>query len=152
MRVVIDASTNEEVRKAVQSIALYDGKSRIAVENAINKSVKRMAGNAKKRVPVRRGALKASIFSSFTKQPLQGCFGAKKPHAHLMEYGVRATLVVSKKKKPLRFFPAGTMGAVYSRSARIPARKARPFIMPAYEEGKPCLFDMLKKALQGGAK
>lgn len=38
--------------------------------------------------------------------------------------------------------------AVYSKSARVPARKARPFLAPAFEEEAPRIIADVKKEIE----
>ena len=50
-----------ELRAAIDSLKIYDATKRIALENAIDYSVKDMAKVARQKVPVDSGRLKKSI-------------------------------------------------------------------------------------------
>ena len=145
MRLDIKPS-NKELQDALRSISAYDAKSRLRIEAAVEKSVKEMARLAKSRVPVKSGALKKSVFSSFRKLGCSGYFGAKAPHAHLVEFGVRAAVAKPKKKEALRI--VDTSLSRFSEEAEIPARGNRPFVRPSYEQERPELMRELKKAVQ----
>ncbi len=146
------------IREALKTIRMYDGKTRLGLERAINNGIKRMAASAKRRVLVGRGTLKKSIFSSFrkyeyyTRGPV-GYFGAKAPHAHLIEKGVAKSEVKPDRKKALRITGknivenASSM-VIFAARATIPSRRGRPFIEPAYEEERLQLIRDIKKAAQ----
>jgi hypothetical protein len=136
--------SNKELQEALKSISIYDAKSRLRIEAAVEKSVKEMARLAKSRVPVESGALRKSVFSSFHKIGCVGYFGAKAPHAHLVEFGVKAVTVKPKKKKWLRF----NDGYTYTKWSNLPARRGRPFVRPSYEQERPELIREIKKAVQ----
>ena len=138
--------TNKELQEALKSISIYDAKSRLRIEAAVEKSVKEMARLAKSRVPVESGALRKSVFSSFHKIGCVGYFGAKAPHAHLVEFGVKAATVKPKKKEALRTADASLIR--FSEKAKIPARGGRPFVRPSYEQERPELIREIKKAVQ----
>jgi len=147
-----------EVQEAIKAIRMYDGKARLGLERAINNGIKRMADSAKRRVPVGRGTLKKSIFSSFRKHEYYasgpvGYFGAKKPHAHLIEMGVARSEVKPDRKKALRITGTNIMEnassmVIFAARATIPSRRAQPFIEPAYDEERPQLIRDVKKAAQ----
>lgn len=136
-----------ELRAAIDSLKIYDGKKRLALEDAIDDSVKDMAKVAKQKVPVDSGKLKKSIFSKMNRKIFTGYFGAKAHHAHLIEFGAKASTEKAKDKKALVFYP-GYAVQIFSRSADIPAREAHPFITPAYDEVYPKLIRRIKKAMQ----
>lgn len=141
---------NGEIAKALKSISTFDGKTRIKIENAVNNTVRAMARLAKQKVPRRTGRLEDSVFSSFRKGECVGYFGARRQNAHLIEGGVKASVVKPKKKngkKVLRFYPYYVGAPVYRRRMNIPARPARPFVKPAYDDELPRLFNRLRKAL-----
>lgn len=138
---------NEDIRKTLNQIAFYDGKARLRVEAALAKGAHDMAKDAKAKVPVDSGVLKRSVFSNFKKVGLEATFGAKKPHAHLIEYGVKQSSAAPKRKKAMRI--ADTIAIRYTRkSVIIPARPAHPFIEPAFESGVSDVVRDVKKAVQ----
>lgn len=139
-----------ELQEAIGAIKIYDGKSRLRLEASISNGVKRMAAAAKRRVPVDKGTLKKSIFSSFRKTTANGgpigYFGAKAYHAHLVEMGVRETRVRPDKKKALRIIDSNAIR--FAARAKIPSRAAHPFIVPAYEEERARLISDIKRAVK----
>lgn len=146
MRVDVTASS-AAIRKALGDISIYDAKSRLGLENAINKAVKRMAYRTRARVPRRRGALRRSIFMSFSRVKCAGEFGAKKPHAHLVERGTRGHWVKPNKKKALKIVDQHVRRFV-RRAVYIPAIPARPFVEPAYKAEEPKLIDEIAKVMK----
>lgn len=136
--------SNKELREALSSISIYDAKARLRIESAVETTVKEMARLAREKVPVRSGQLKKSIFSSFKKVGCTGYFGAKAPHAHLIEMGVSASQTKLKTKKLLKF----NEGQTFIKSAEIPKRSERPFIRPAYEQERPAFIRRLAEAVR----
>lgn len=145
MRLDIKPS-NKELQNALKSISAYDARSRLRIEAAVERSVKEMARLAKSRVPVQSGGLKKSVFSSFHKIGCVGYFGAKAPHAHLIEFGVKALTILPKKKEALRTVDSSVIR--FAEKVDIPVRGNRPFIRPSYEQERPELIRELKKAVQ----
>ena len=145
MRLEITPS-NKELHDALKSISIYDAKSRLRIEAAVEKSVKEMARLAKSRVPVKSGALKKSVFYLIQKAGPVGYFGAKAPHGHLVEFGVKASTVRPKNKGVLRTVYSSIVSFITK--ADIPARGSRPFIRPSYEQERPELIRELKRAVQ----
>lgn len=146
------------IRETLKAIRMYDGKTRLGLERAINNGIKRMAASAKRRVPVGRGTLKKSIFSSFRKHEYYasgpvGYFGAREPHAHLIERGVTRSEVNPDKKKALAITGTNIVEnassmVIFAARATIPSRRAQPFIEPAYDEERLQLIRDIKKAAQ----
>ena len=146
MQVDVTASS-EAIRRALRQISVYDARTRIGLETAIHNSVKRMAYGAKSRVPRAQGTLRKSISSSFKTQTCEGKFMAKKPHAHLVEYGTKAHWVQPTKKKALRMVGLGIVRFV-QRKVLIPAIPARPFMAPAYRADEPRLIAEIEDLLR----
>lgn len=146
MRVDVTASA-KSIREAINKIAWYDAKSRLGLENAINNTTRRMAYRAKSKVPRGRGVLRNSIYSSMKKGLLRGEFGARKPHAHLIEYGTKAYTVKPKNKKVLRIIDQNVIRFT-SKTITIPAKPARPFIEPAYKAEEPKFLANVEKVLK----
>jgi len=135
---------NKELKEALDSISAYDGRSRLRIEAAVEKTVQEMARLAREKVPVKSGGLKKSIFSSFKKIGCIGYFGAKAPHAHLIELGTDAHTVKPKKKKALLFGE----GKFFTKFAEIPKRTGRPFVRPAFEQERPTFIKRLAEAVK----
>lgn len=135
-----------ELRAAIDSLKIYDATKRIALENAIEDSVKDMAKVARQKVPVDSGKLKKSIFSKMNRKIFTGYFGAKAHHAHLIERGAKASTTKPKNQKVLAFSTGGAQ--VFATFANIPARSAQPFVRPAYNEVLPKLIQRIRRAMQ----
>lgn len=146
MRVDVTASS-KSIQEAINKIAWYDGKSRIGLEKAIGSATKRMAYKAKSGVPRGRGTLRNSIYASMKKGQMRGEFGAKKPHAHLLEYGTKPYTVEPVNRKRLRIVDHNVIRFT-SKKVTIPARPARPFIEPAYKTEEPKFLADVEKVLK----
>lgn len=149
-----------ELGKAIDQISAYDGKTALRVENAIQSGAKNIASGAKRRVPVKSGGLKKSIVSRFGRNKygrgvIEAEVAARKPHAHLVEFGARATVVKPKTKKALRIIDkgmfegtGGQFGASFAERATIPRRAAHPYMRPAFENEKPALIRAVQEAVK----
>lgn len=131
-----------ELSKALGSIKVWDGKTRLAVEAALKKGTDNIHRQAKQRAAVRTGAMKRTLKKSFSTSKLEGRVFSNKPYAHLVEYGAKAAHVRPKKKKALRF-PSGD----FSMKAEIPKRNPKPFMRPAYDYCEPDIIKDVKKAV-----
>ncbi len=145
MRVDVTASS-AAIRRAIGQIRWYDANSRLGAERAIHSAVRRMAYRAKASVPRGRGVLRDSIYYSMKKALLRGEFGAKKPHAHLVEYGTTAHKTVLKNRKALRFNVGGK--ELFRHSTQVPSIRGRPFMKPAYEAEEPKFLADIEKVLR----
>lgn len=136
--------------QAIKKLKLYDSKSRKKIEAAISKAGRNIRDGAKTRVPVRTGTLRDSIGARFNGGKMQSVVKAdygKAPHAHLIEFGVRQTVIVPKKKQVLKFSVGGE--TVYTKkSITLPARKARPFMNPAFQAEKPKIEAEIEKIIK----
>lgn len=146
MRVDVTASS-QAIREAMSKIDWYDAKSRIGLENAIGSAVRRMAYRAKAKVPRNTGSLRNSIYTSMKKQLLRGEFGAKKPHAHFIEYGTKSHTVQPVNRKRMRMADRNVIRFT-SKKVTVPAQPARPFIEPAYKAEEPKLLADIEKVLK----
>lgn len=144
-----------EVNEAIRKIKMYDGKSRLRVENAVEWGMKTTANQAEIRVPVKSGNLKKSISQKFQAEPLEAYVYARKPkgsHAHLVELGAKALTIVSKKKasggkrSPMAF--AGNGGKAFAHCVKIKARRPKPFLAPAFEATRPHILRRVRNAVQ----
>lgn len=133
---------NSDITKALERIQLYSKKMPLAVENAVSGSAKAIARGGKQRVRVKSGKLKKSIGSSFDLKKCEGKAFVKMPHAHLIEFGAKASVAKPKAKKALK------INGKFFGKAKIPERRAFPFMKPAYEEEKPALLKKIKEAVQ----
>nr|DAQ56348.1 MAG TPA: Minor capsid protein [Caudoviricetes sp.] len=140
----------EGLDEAIHKLKLYDAKNSKAIAKAISKSGRNIRDDAKSHVPVRTGTLRDSLAARFKSSDLQSVVKAdykKAPHAHLIEYGVEASIVKSKKQTALKFTDGITIK--YARGPiKLPARKARPFMNPAFQSEKPKVENEIKKILK----
>ena len=142
-----------EIQKALNQISAYDGKTAQKVEEAVQKSTQNIGKGAKRRVPVLSGSLKKSISTSFNKQTVTGTIAARKPHAHLVEFGASETVSTPETKKALAV-DGGSYGPLqaghkqFAAKAKIPKRREHPFMRPSYEDEKPNLIRNVTKAVQ----
>ena len=134
--------TSSDLTKAMSSISAWDGKTRLAIENALQDSTKNIARGAKQKVAQRSGKLKKSIKTGFDRRKPEGLVKAK---THIVEFGAKAHIVRAKNKKALSISAGGDL--LLRKSAKIPARKGRPFIKPAFDAEEPKLISNMKKVL-----
>lgn len=137
--------TSNDLTKTLGSISAWDGKTRLAVENALQNGTKAVARGAKQRVAQRSGKLKKSIKTGFDRRKPEGMVRAKTPYAHIVEFGSKSYTLRAKNKKALTI-PGGS-ALVLRKSAKIPARKGRPFIEPSFEAEEPKIVSSMKKVL-----
>lgn len=135
-----------ELNKALKQIAFWDCKTRLKVEDALSRGTKRVAADARRKVPRRTGTLRKSIKISFKRRTCTGLVKAMAHHAHLIENGVKASIAEPQKKTVLRFRSGGKL--YYRKWTRIPARRARPFMKPAYDANVGKIIDDIKKAVK----
>lgn len=138
--------TSNDLTKALSDISAWDGRTRLAVENVLQDSTKNIARSAKQKAAVRSGKLKKSIKTGFDRRKPEGLIKAKTPYAHIVEFGAKAHIVKAKNKKALTIFAGGE--ELLRKYAKIPARKGRPFIKPAFEQEEPKLISNMKKVLK----
>jgi len=131
-----------EIQQTLSKIKTYDVMTAARIEQSIDHSTKAIATGAKNRVPVRTGKLKKNISSRFDHRTITGYVSAKTPYAHLVEFGAKAASVKPVKKKAL-LFKGG-----YSAKANVPARTAKPYMRPSFEEEKPNLIRNVKEAVK----
>lgn len=145
-RVFVDVPNLNE---AVAKIGAYNGKAALKVEEAVADSTKAIGAGAKSRIRSVTGNLKKSIKTKFDKKNCVGEVYAKSPkgnHAHLIEFGVKASIAKPTSKKAMTINAGGQ--TVFRKKARIPARAARPFLRPAFEDEKPNLIRNVEKAVK----
>lgn len=80
-----------------------------------------------------------------TEENRKGWLKLKPPYAHIVEFGAKAHIVRAKNKKALSISAGGDL--LLRKSAKIPARKGRPFIKPAFDAEEPKLISNMKKVL-----
>lgn len=145
-----------ELARALDQIGAYDGKSRIGIEDAIRNSTKAIKAGAKYRAPRSSGALRKAISSrvavnKYGRGGIEGYVSARKPYAHLVEFGARAVTIVPKNKKAMTLAASG--GAAYglnefAAKVDVPTRAEHPFMRPAFEAEKPALIRAIAEAVK----
>jgi len=118
-----------ELSNAINSIDLYDGKTRLKVEDVLNQGAKWVANGARQRVAVRSGKTKNSIKSSLSRPKLESYVKATTPQAHLVEFGVKPHSLDKGAKRKVMVIN----GHPVSGKIMHPGTKARPFMKPAFE-------------------
>lgn len=114
---------------------------RAEIAQSIERTAKAIVEDAKARVPVETGTLKAAMDYRVAKNGLTATLGIRRKTAkrdafygHMVEFGTRAHQVKVKSK---RILMDGKAGKVFGARVTIPALPARPFLTPAFEAAKP---------------
>lgn len=142
-----------EIAEELNKIRAYDGKSRLRIEEAVAGSTKSIGRGSRQRAPKRSGKLSKRIVTRFNRKGPTGTIAARTPYAHLPEFGAKATKVARRRKKAMTI-GGGSYGPLqpgqthFATKANIPARKARPYMRPAFEDEKPNLIRNIKGAVQ----
>ena len=155
MAVFVTTFRTEGLSECLRDIDKYNARCRLAVEGALRRGTKRVARGARRRVPSKSGNLKRSITSSFKTTTLVGYARAKQPHAHLVEFGAKPVDNVRPKKAKYLQIPTddltrykGDKKYLYLKKVDIPKRKAKPFMLPAFNDEKDNIVADVKKGLQ----
>lgn len=134
------------INKALRQISVFDGKTRLKVERAVKNGTQAVGRAARKNVPVKTGALRKSIKTSFKSRAIVGEAKAMSPVAHLIEYGAKSAIIMPKNKKALTIDDYGVRR--YAAKARIPARRAHPFLKPAYDAKRDKIIKDVEEAVK----
>lgn len=147
----------EGLDEAIKDLESYDTESGKKIRKAISRGGRKVASQARFRVPVRSGKLKKFIKARFDANRIESVVKAGTRYAHLVEYGAAATAVRAKRQKNLvmrwydragraRFAAMGkspTGGTV-----KIPKRHAQPFMEPSFRSVKPRIISEIAKVLK----
>ena len=136
-----------ELSRAIKQIKAWDGRTRLRLENALRKGTRLVRREAMQRVPKHTGRLRKSLKTRFSSSKLEGQVYSMEPHAHLVEFGARAVIILPKRKKVLRIPLAD--GYKFTKIAVVPKRAGKPFLKPAYDYVEPQIIQDVKKALRG---
>lgn len=139
-----------EMSNLMKSISAWDGKKRLAVEEALKSGTKEIQRQAKERTPYRTGKLKRSVKQKYTVGKMQGMVYSNLKYAHLVEFGFKAHTVSPKNKKSMKVTQVG--GDYFTKKAELPKQSARPFLKPAYEYEEQHIINSIKKALNKDEK
>ena len=142
-RVFFDAP---ELNNVLNNMGRYNTRTAVKIEKVISNSTKNIAQGVRRRVPVRSGKTKKAVRTRFDTKKVQGTVAIKKPHAHLIEFGAKATVEKPDRKKAMAIDQFGIRR--YAKKVNIPARAAHPSMRPAYEDEKPMLLKELREAVQ----
>ena len=136
----------KEMRRQLAKIKQYDAQTQAKMRGAVQASTSNIYAGAKRRVRVRSGGLQKNITMEYNDATNTGKVRAKSPHAHLVEFGARAAMDRPKSKKALRIDANGIRR--FADGAKIPARKAKPFMKPSFEQEKPNLMRSVQEAVK----
>lgn len=158
MAIFITSFKSEGLAQALNKISTFNAQARLAAEKAMRNGTRRIAASARRRVAVKSGTLKSKISGSFKADKMTGYVRAKAPHAHLVEFGAKGTVVFPKKAKALRIpvterswgvtEKEKKRGYAFRKKAVIPARSPRPFMIPAFEEQEPRIVADVKRGIE----
>ena len=145
--------TSDSMTKALKSIAILDGESRLAIESGMKRGMGIMVRDAKKHVPVKTGKLLRSIHYSYNKNKVMGkIYGGDKRarHGHLIEYGVRGMNIVPKIKPYMIFKGTHQWKGKWIRAKHVsvPRRAAHPFLIPAVENNTDNMVNAIKTKMK----
>lgn len=136
------------LKEALRDVSIYDNKVWQGVGNSIKTGGRNVARLARTKAPVRTGKLKKSIKSSYksNKTTVESVVKSSARYAHLVEFGAKGVTIKPKNKKALAI--KGGAEPFYSAKVKIPARKAKPFMRPSYEQEKPHIEKAIAQALK----
>ncbi len=135
-----------DLQRTLGAFKTYDAQTQEKLRTTVQSSTSAIMLGAKRRARVRSGQLVKNITMTYDGAKNIGTVRAKSPHAHLVEYGARASKVLPKQKKALH--SSALTGSGFAASANIPARKEYPFMRPAFEDEKPNLVRSAEAAVK----
>lgn len=138
----ISSNMGDEVQKAFRDIDRYDEKAQAKIRTAIRSGTENIMRGAKSRIHVHTGNLMKSVSMEYDEKHNRGFVKSDAPHAHLLEKGTMAAFIVPKKKKALK------IGARFAASAFTVAKRARPFMKPAFDQEKPKIIREVEEAVK----
>lgn len=138
----IYSNLSEEAFHALRDIDKYNAETRERIKKAVRQGTSDICEDAKHRVPVKSGDLKASIGYEMRRNGSQGVVYAKSKKAHLLEFGTGPAVIIAKRRKALKY------GDRFSRRVFVPAKKAKPFMRPAIESKRPEVERMIMEAVE----
>ncbi len=141
---VVNLGIND-LQRVLGAFRTYDVQTRERLRATVQTSTANIMLGAKRRVRVRSGKLVKSITMFYDGVRNIGTVRAKSPHAHLVEYGAKATKELPSRKKALH--SGALTGTGFAASANIPARAEHPFMRPAFEDEKPNLVRSVEAAI-----
>lgn len=144
----IKAELSNSTFKAAAQVGRYDKQTQDAIRNVIKAKTGEIYTKAVQLAPYDKGSLKSSIKMSMsnTATGVQGRVYTNDPVAHLIELGVRSSVVIPVRKKALK---AGASGW-FMAHAVIPYRSAKPFMQPAVDAVRPSIESAVKEAINSG--
>lgn len=134
-----------DLQRSLGAFKTYDAQTQDKLRSTVQSSTANIMVGAKRRVRVKSGDLIQHITMAYDGARNIGTVRAKSPHAHLVEYGARAVKERPENKKALH--SAALTGTGFATSANIPARRAYPFMRPAFEDEKPNLVRSAEAAI-----
>lgn len=142
----IKANISEDVFRALLDLNRYDEKTQTRIKAALQERTETLYRLALSLAPMESGELRKRIYMNVTDTgyKIYANVTSGSPVSHLIEYGVRSSVVVPVKKKALA---PGADGWFMARAA-VPARPARPFFGPAWNAIRPTLEEAVRKAVE----
>ena len=137
----IKSDLTDAIKKAVCDVGKYGDGAQARMKEAIRGGTQDTLRAAKSKAPIATGGIVRRLVMEYDAKNNRGFVKSKAPHSILLEKGVKASFVVPKKKKVLKF------GGIFTRHALIPARKARAYMKPALDEVEPKIIKALKEAI-----
>lgn len=139
---------NSELQKTIKQLTAFQWRERLGVVKALKEGTAKTAKTARRKAPKLTGGLRRRIRFSFNEKTLVGLVKSNAPYSHLIENGVKASIVrpnPKSRKKALTIMGNGIKKI--AREAHIPARRAHPFMKPAYDECYPDILADVRKAV-----
>jgi len=123
---------------------------RYALVPTVAKYALKIQGMARRLVPVDTGLTRASILTRFYGDKLTAEIGTEKAHARGLEEGTAPHQVPPEQLAGWARRKGMKPGAEYAIARNIARKgtKARPFLMPAYEENAPAFVDEAETTLK----
>lgn len=122
--------TSSDLTKAMSSISAWDGKTRLAIENALQDSTKNIARGAKQKVAQRSGKLKKSIKTGFDRRKPEGLVKAKTPYALISLSLVLRRILLGLRIKRLYPFLLAVIYCLENLPKFLPEREGRLLSLP----------------------
>ena len=138
----VNTNKSQAISSAIRDIEKFQDKTQRNIKDAIADSTRAVKDAAVSRVRVHSGKLKKSIGMKLSEKETTGFVSANAPHAHLVEIGAAAALVMPKNKKAIK------IGDRLVHHAIVPERKAKPFMRPAADSEKANLEKRIVEAIK----
>lgn len=146
----------EQIRKAMRDMTLFDDEVYSELEGAIRRATYRVAGSAMQRAPTGVDShLRKSIVPKA--QGLTGEVSVNVEYAGAVEFGSKPHVIKPKRKKALAFKPGAgfrfwdEVDRIIVRKVNHPGTKAQPYLRPAVSEVGEWLPGEVKEIIERAA-